>query len=62
MIIRVNFGNENSVLPSDEFILDFGRGYSDTQGYGWVTAPSRYGLTCVVGIIKTKRLKYCLLS
>ena len=40
MIIKVNFGNESSVLPSDEFILDFGREYSDTQGYGWVTAAS----------------------
>ena len=40
MIIKVNFGNENSALPNDEFILDFGRGYSENQGYGWITQDS----------------------
>ncbi|MEL6909122.1 MAG: hypothetical protein AAFO85_02805, partial [Cyanobacteria bacterium J06598_4] len=40
MIIKVNFGNENSPLPSDDFILDFGGEFSSTQGFGWVTQDS----------------------
>ena len=40
MIIKVNFGTENSPLPSDEFILDFGRGYDNTRGYGFITQAS----------------------
>ena len=47
MIIKVNFGNENSVLPSDEFILDFGSGYSSEQGFGWVTEASLNGAETV---------------
>ena len=40
MVIKVNFGNEDSPLPSDEFILDFGREYSAAQGFGWITQDS----------------------
>ena len=40
MIINVNFGNESSSLPSDDFILDFGRGYDASRGYGWITQAS----------------------
>jgi hypothetical protein len=38
--MKINFGNENSALPGDEYILDFGAGYSADRGYGWVTQDS----------------------
>ncbi|MEM8672981.1 MAG: hypothetical protein AAGF83_03770 [Cyanobacteria bacterium P01_G01_bin.67] len=40
MILNVNFGNEDSALPSDGFILDFGEGFSEDRGFGWVTEDS----------------------
>ena len=40
MIINVNFGNEDSALPSEEFILDSGAGFSEAQGFGWITEES----------------------
>jgi phage baseplate assembly protein gpV len=38
--MKINFGNENSALPADEYILDSGQGYSADRGYGWVTQDS----------------------
>ena len=40
MIINVNFGNEDSALPSEEFVLDSGAGFSEAQGFGWITEDS----------------------
>lgn len=39
MIIKVNFGPEDSAVPN-EFIADSGAGYSSEQGYGWVIQSS----------------------
>jgi phage baseplate assembly protein gpV len=38
--MKINFGNENSALPGDDYILDSGQGYSADRGYGWVTQDS----------------------
>jgi hypothetical protein len=38
--MKINFGNENSALPGNDYILDSGQGYSADRGYGWVTQDS----------------------
>ncbi|NJL52449.1 MAG: hypothetical protein HC930_09920 [Hydrococcus sp. SU_1_0] len=38
--MKINFGNGNSALPGDEYILDSGEGYSADRGFGWVTQDS----------------------
>ena len=38
MSVKINFAPEGTV--SNDYIIDFGLGYSDERGYGWVTQAS----------------------
>jgi phage baseplate assembly protein gpV len=38
--VKVNFAPQDAVITSEDYELDYGQGYSDTRGYGWIAEES----------------------